>query len=201
MHSFLRLSVAACVLLSASAAFAADPLVDVDWVKANLDAEDVVFVDLRPKPSYLEAHIPGAVHTQYGGLEDEWRTKVGAVRGLVRDHDLIAEHLGEIGISNDDHVVLIPAGTSSSDMGAATRIYWTMNYLGHDEVSILNGGMAAYVAVLDADKKPRNPLQAGAVDVDEEDFVAMPRPEMLLSAEVVEGLAAPGRIARRQSHG
>ena len=29
-------------------------------------------------------------------------------------------------------------------MGTATRIYWTFKVLGHDNVSILNGGMAAY---------------------------------------------------------
>ena len=149
---------------------------------------------MRAEPAYLAGHIPGAVHSQYGGPEDQWRSRAGEVSGLVRHPDLIAKHLGAIGVSNDDHVVLVSAGRSSSDMGTATRVFWTLNYLGHDEVSILNGGMAAYLKDRDADRKPVNPLHAGAVRVEETSFVAAPRPEMLISAEEVETMAAAGAV-------
>ena len=55
----------------------------------------------------------------------------------------ISSLIGGLGIDNEDHVLLIPFGTSSSKMGTATRVYWTFKVLGHDKVSILNGGMAA----------------------------------------------------------
>ena len=108
MKSVLRTVVAVCAVFQASSAFAAEPLVDVDWVKGNLEKDGVVFVDIRPKAAYLAGHIPGAVRTQYGGPKDEWRTKIGDVRGLVRAPDQIAAHLGQIGVSNDDHIVLVP---------------------------------------------------------------------------------------------
>ena len=190
MKSILKLSVAFGALVHAGAAFAADPLVDVDWVTANLETDGVVFVDLRPQGAYVAGHVPGAVHSQYGGREGEWRVKVGEVRGLVGDPELIADHLGTIGISNEDHVVLIPGGKSSADMGAATRVYWTLNYLGHDEVSILNGGMAAYLKEKDDERKPVNPLEKGMIEVESAIFVADPQPEMIATAADVEAMDA-----------
>jgi len=50
---------------------AAEPLVDVEWVKENIGQPNIVFLDVRgrlsgkSKADYLEAHIPGAVHTAY----------------------------------------------------------------------------------------------------------------------------------------
>jgi len=38
----------------------------------------------------------------------------------------ISNMIGSLGIGNQYHVVLIPYGTSSSKMGTATRIYWTI---------------------------------------------------------------------------
>lgn len=192
MKSILKLSVAVAALVQAGAAMAANPLVDIDWVKANLEAEGVAFVDLRPRGAYLEGHVPGAVHSQYGGPDDAWRVKVGEVPGLVRHPADIAGHLGEIGISNDDHVVLIAAGDASADMAAAARVYWTLHYLGHDEVSILDGGMSAYLREQDADRKPVNPLEAGMADAAPATFVADPRPEMIVTAKQVEAMAAEG---------
>lgn len=192
MKPFLRVFAAIGALLQATMALAADPLVNVDWVKANLEADSVVFLDLRPEGAYLAGHIPGAVRSQYGGSADEWRTKVGEVRGLVGDPTKIAAHLGKIGISNEDHIVIISGGNTSADMGAATRVYWTLNYLGHDEVSILNGGMAEYLKDQDADKKPANPLEKGVVEVTETTFLPAPRPEMIVTAEDVEAMASDG---------
>ena len=37
-------------------------------------------------------------------------------------------------------------GTDSSEFGGATRVYWTFKYLGHDDVSILDGGWRQYDA-------------------------------------------------------
>jgi DNA replication protein DnaC len=38
---------------------------------------------------------------------------------------------------------LAPMGQQAADVGAATRIYWTFKVMGHDDVSILDGGWVA----------------------------------------------------------
>ncbi len=84
-----------------------------------------------------------------------------------------------MGIGNEDHVVLAPAGWDATNMGIATRIYWTFKVLGHDQVSILDGGMNAYLA----DKK--NPLQKGMTTPQSKTFKARFRPQLLATAEEI----------------
>ena len=54
--------------------------------------------------------------------------------------------IGELGIDEDTHVVVVPAGVHFTDFGAAARTYWTLKVAGVAKVSILDGGYAAWVA-------------------------------------------------------
>lgn len=181
----------ALATLTGTAALAADPLVDVNWVKANIGASGVVFVDARGQADYLRGHIPGAVNTNYG--KDGWRVSKDGVPGLFpEDTSKLAALIGGLGIDNSTHVVLVAPGANSSDMGIATRMYWTFKVLGHDNVSILNGGMAAYLKEVDADKNPVNPLEKGAAEVTAKTFAVALREEMLLDEAEVKAAADAG---------
>lgn len=177
----------------AGPAMAADALVDVAWVKQNIGAENVVFLDSRGQADYLRGHIPGAVHTDYG--KAGWRVSKEGIPGVFPDDpSKLAEHLGSLGIGNDTHVVLVAPGNSSSDMGNATRMYWSLKVLGHDEVSILNGGMSAYLAEVDGDKNPVNPLEKGAPEVTAKTFTVSLREDMLLDEIDVQEAAEGGAL-------
>jgi thiosulfate/3-mercaptopyruvate sulfurtransferase len=63
-------------------------------------------------------------------------------------------------------------------MGAATRVYWTFKVLGHDAVSILDGGMKAWTA---ADL----PLSTDAAAPEAGTFTAAFRPELYATASDV----------------
>lgn len=167
------------VLAATGLARAAEPLVDSAWVEANIGKPGVVFVDLRGKTDYLKGHVPGAVHTNYG--KDGWRVAKDGVIGLMGDPDKLGVLIGGLGIDNATHVVLMPPGANSSDMGTGTRIYWTFKVLGHDNVSILNGGMAAYAAMDPKTKQPLHPLDKGMVKPDAKTFSVNLRPDMIPS--------------------
>lgn len=195
-HSLRALvaSLAMLFALIATPALAADPLVDVDWVKANTGAEGVVFLDSRGSTDYLRGHIPGAVNTNYG--KDGWRVKADGVPGMFpADPTDLAAHIGSLGIGNDTHVVLVPAGASSSEMGTATRIYWSFKVMGHDNVSILNGGMNAYLAETDGDGNPVNPLEKGAAEATPATFTVALREDMLLDEADVQAALDAGALA------
>ena len=140
----------AATLGLAAPAFAQDvrPLVDAEWLKANASQDNLVILDIRNDVEETELgsepYIAGAVTAPYS--TSGWRTEVGGVPGMLPPVDQIAGLIGGLGIDNDDHVVIVPWGTDSSEFGSATRVYWTFKYLGHDAVSILDGGWRQYDA-------------------------------------------------------
>ena len=74
-------------------------------------------------------------------MADGWRVKVGAVAGLLPPPQAAPKRvIGGLGIDNDSHVVVVPGGRQKADFNAAARVYWTFKVLGHDNVSILDGG-------------------------------------------------------------
>ncbi|MGE0203998.1 MAG: sulfurtransferase [Hyphomicrobiaceae bacterium] len=188
----LKSLIAAALVVGAgsTAAQAADPLVDVAWVKANLGKPGIVMLDLRsgagqPKEAYLKGHIPGSLYTDYA--KGGWREKDKAgVAGMLPSVAKLEKLIGSLGIDNATHVVLIPLGAKAQDVGAATRLYWTFKVLGHDKVSVMNGGFRAWVKVVDkATKKPVNPLATGEVKPKPAVFKAKLRPELIATKEDV----------------
>jgi thiosulfate/3-mercaptopyruvate sulfurtransferase len=149
---FASLAAAAIVVLAApfvAQAAEVTPLVTADWVKANVGSENVVILDIRDKVAETDLgelpYIANAVVAPYATAG--WRTEVDGVPGQIPPVEQVAALIGSLGIDGDDHVVIVPWGTDSSEFGGATRVYWTFKYLGHDAVSILDGGWRQYDAV------------------------------------------------------
>ncbi len=120
---------------------AASPLVDSTWLNENLNKPNIRFLDLQHPQGYQKAHLPGAVNTRY----DQWRqTSQNGVPQVIPEKDYLEELVGQLGIDNNTLVVLTPLGAGASEIAVATRIYWTLKAIGHDEISILDGGLIAY---------------------------------------------------------
>lgn len=174
--------------LSSSASGAANPppLVDATWVKQHGCEPGVVLLDVRSekidgesKDDYLKAHLPCAVHSDY--VKGGWRAKNGEkVPGMLSPVEKLEALIGGLGIDNETHVVLVPLGKKSVSMGSATRIYWTFKVLGHDKVSILNGGQAGY------NRNKENKLDRGDYVLPAKQFKAKPREEMLVDKQDVQ---------------
>ncbi|MDX1225064.1 sulfurtransferase [Sinorhizobium medicae] len=183
-------SLAFTLTVLASSALAAEvkPLVDAEWVKAKAGDENVAILDIRDKVAETELgdkpYIEGAVVAPYASAG--WRTEVDGVPGMLPPLEQITKLIGDLGIDNDDHVVIIPWGTDSSEFGGATRIYWTLKYLGHDEVSILDGGWRQYDAAGGArSAEPAKPEPAT--------FAAEPQEELLATTEEVAAALEAGK--------
>lgn len=121
------------------------PLVDVAWLKAHLGKSDIVILDIRSPNSrrnpFLEGHIPGARSAPYN---KGWRERRDGVIGMLPLEKNIISHIRSLGVNSSSHVIIVPHGRSSTDFSAATRVYWTFTVLGHQQVSILDGGYAAW---------------------------------------------------------
>ena len=98
-----------------SSLYAANPLVDAVWVKNQIGKEGVVMLDLKMSASYKKGHVLDAVYTNY--CKDGWRVKNSeGIAGMLPPVEQISNLIGSLGIGNQDHVVLIPFGTSPSKM-------------------------------------------------------------------------------------
>ena len=134
-------------LLSASLVHAAEPLVEPAWLLANLDKPEMRILDLQSAAGYRQAHLPGAVNTGYA----QWRVKDRhGVPQMLPEKDYLETLIGQLGIDNQTYVILTPVGAGAGDMAVATRIFWTFKAMGHDKISILNGGLLEYSRIPDS---------------------------------------------------
>lgn len=129
-------------------------LVSTDWLASNLADPNIRILDattyMSPqpigasicttgKPDYLNAHIPGAQHVS---MTEDLADPSASIAYTLPSESQIATLLCKLGISNSNHVVIY---TSRHPM-VATRAWWVLTTLGHQHVSILDGGFEKWVA-------------------------------------------------------
>ena len=157
MSSKLLLAKSVCAALAAFSlsARAAGPLVDAQWLNQHVNDSELVIIDVRKKSDFVAGHIPGAVNAEYG--EFGWRDEVDGIVGQLPDPPKLYVRVGSLGVDQQSQVVIVPYGDTASDVGAATRVYWTFKILGHENIAILDGGFRSW-------KQANLELETGEVD-------------------------------------
>lgn len=123
------------------------PILTVDELRERIEDDDVRVVDCRwylGKPgagraAYDEGHLPNAIHLD---LDEDLSAREGPGRHPLPDPRSFAERLAARGIGSDDLVV------AYDDVGAsvAARLWWMLDSLGHERVTVLDGGIQAWTA-------------------------------------------------------
>jgi thiosulfate/3-mercaptopyruvate sulfurtransferase len=124
-------------------------LISNDALAAKLGDSSLVIVDCRHNLSdvgagetaYRRAHVPGAFFLHLD------RDLSGVKTGSNGRHPLpevgaLVEKLGNIGIGRDTQVVAYDQNTGMW----ASRLWWTLRWLGHDRVAVLDGGLDKWIA-------------------------------------------------------
>lgn len=167
----------------------ATPLVTTTWLKQHLKNPDVFVLDVRSAidgggaDAFAKGHIPGAFHSDYD--KAGWRVTRGGVPFMLPTLPELEKLIGEIGIDEDTHVVVVPAGVHFTDFGAAARTYWTLKVAGVSKVSILDGGYAAWAA-------EKNEIETGAVKPSPKIFTATLNKALLAEAADVQKIEQSG---------
>lgn len=130
---------AASAVQPAAAAAWVNPqlLVTAEQLQKNLERADWVVVDCRSLDDYLKGHIPGAISF---GRPCGWALRDPTAR--VLEAKRYEELFGRVGIGNASHVVVVHGDVR--DLTDATTAFWILEYLGHDKVHLLNGGLDAW---------------------------------------------------------
>ena len=184
----------AAILFSAAMAVSvagahAEPLVSVQWLTDHGTAPDLVVLDIRSAidgggvQAYAAAHIPGSVHSDYD--KAGWRVTRNNVPFMVPTAPELEKLIGDLGIDENSHVVVVPAGVNVLDFGSAARTYWTLKYVGVKNVSILDGGVAAW-------RQAGLPLESGLTVPSPKIFTATVDKSILAEASDVETIEGKG---------
>ena len=185
-----RLGVLFGAALAASVAGAhAEPLVTVEWLNSHRADPDLVVLDIRSAidgggvQTYAAGHIPGSVHSDYD--KAGWRVTRNNVPFMVPTVPELEKLIGDLGIDGATHVVVVPAGVNVLDFGSAARTYWTLKYVGVKNVSILDGGIAAW-------RQAGLPLESGVKPPSPKIFSATVADSILALANDVETIEGKG---------
>ncbi len=120
-------------------------VVTAAWLAGSVDDPHIKPVDatwfLPPtdrdaRAEYQAAHIPGAVYFDI----DEIADRTSGLPHTLPSADQFATAVGALGIGNGDHVVVYDA----QGIYSSPRVWWMFRVFGHERVSVLDGGLAAW---------------------------------------------------------
>lgn len=152
-----------------------DPAVRIYDTSVLLLAAEQGYTSQPGRERYLQEHIPGA---GFINLSDDWSDTRSPYNNTLPQIDALAAAIGRDGISNDNLVVLY----SSSHLMWATRAWWLLRYVGHTNVKVLNGNLAAW---LDAGL----PVESGAKAYAAATFSPSERADVFVSTvEMIAGM-------------
>ena len=124
-----------------------EALVTTTWLSEHLDDPSIRVVDgswhlpalkRDPKAEYRQAHIPGASYFDIDDIADE----TNPLPHMVPSADKFADRVGKLGVANDHHVIAYDANGN----GSAARVWWMFRLFGHENVSVLDGGLRKWQA-------------------------------------------------------
>ncbi|MBY0495906.1 MAG: sulfurtransferase [Cyanobacteria bacterium] len=125
------------MMLTAQGAYARpELLVDSAWLSQHLNDANIRIVDLRPR-GYGDGHIPEAVW-----LDNNWIRNPKAPPDFLPTPQEFEALMAKLGISNNTRVI------AYDERGGiyAARLWWILNYYGHSNVALLDGGWVKWIA-------------------------------------------------------
>jgi thiosulfate/3-mercaptopyruvate sulfurtransferase len=114
------------------------PLLTPDQLAAALDSAAAPLVlDLRPAEEFARGHVRGAIHLDLWGL-----SLIDTSDAPLRAFMWMIGHLFSLrGVTPDR-----PVAVYEQDSGIrAARAFWLLEYLGHPDVRLLDGGLTAWI--------------------------------------------------------
>lgn len=142
---------------------------------------------------YNDGHIPGARHVD---LDQVLSVKGRADQGRhpLPARELFAQKMAAIGISDDTHVVCYDA----NDSMFAARLWWMLRWIGHDNVSVLDGGFKLWQqADYEVTTEPPQPAREGMLTLRDSLTKTVGFEEVLANIDSAERLVVDARSPDR----
>ena len=155
-----------------------EQLVETDWVAAHAGDANVRVVDMRSAATaYPAGHVPGAVYLSPVAIRVADRPPT-----FLPTPQEFEALMAKLGIGDATRVVVY------DERGGiyAARLWWILNYFGHPNVALMNGGWVKWTAEQRAADQA-TPVPAAVR------FTARPQPRWVATAaDVVGAIDKPG---------
>jgi thiosulfate/3-mercaptopyruvate sulfurtransferase len=113
-------------------------IVEPAQLNEHLNDANLLILDVRNIDSYAEGHIPRAINLNYANIIHIDPPAMG----LLPDEDYLSIIFSGIGLTPDHHIVAY----DDEGGGRASRLLWTLDTLGQEGLSLLNGGIQLWTA-------------------------------------------------------
>jgi thiosulfate/3-mercaptopyruvate sulfurtransferase len=153
-------------------------VVSGEWLRARLDAEDLVLLDARAADDFRASRLPGARHVAV----EELRTVSPGVPPTPRPPEVLRGVFSRAGVRRGSHVVVYGV---ESDL-RATHVATAARVAGAARVSVLDGGFARW-------KEDGGPVTTSAAPAGAAESDLAPDTSFLVTAEEVRKRAGDGR--------
>ncbi|GHH98250.1 sulfurtransferase [Neobacillus kokaensis] len=160
-------------------------IVDKEWLLNQIHNSKIRIVDCRfslaekekGRQEYEESHIPGAVFLD---IEKDLSSAVGMHGGRhpMPNLEVLISKLEKAGINENVSVVAYDNGEGAF----AGRFWWLLQYLGHDDVFVLNGGFKQW-------KEANYPVTSAEPTFEKVEFHGCAREELLADVEEVRAVS------------
>lgn len=120
-------------------------VVTAQWLKDHLEDPNVIVVDgswylpdmkRDPEQEFFAGHIPGAVRLDIDAISDQ----SSALPHMMPDASTFSAQITAAGIANDHHIIAY----DGAGLFSAARIWWMFRVMGHEAVSVLDGGFPVW---------------------------------------------------------
>src|SRR5437899_4904434 len=152
-----------------------EQLVETDWVAAHGADANVRIVDMR-QSGYADGHVPGAIYVSPVAIRD-----AKAPPTFLPTPAVFEALMASLGVGDATRVIVY------DERGGiyAARLWWILNYFGHSNVALMNGGWIKWTA-------ESRPIDKGASAPPAGRFAAHPQPRWVATAdEVVAAIDKP----------
>jgi len=165
MRRFFAVSIVILSAATAAAATSSQLLVSTDWLAQNLGRRGLVVVEVGERASFEQAHIPGARFVALADLV----TERNGVPNELPEIAALERTFSAAGVRDLGRIVIY-----SRELIAATRAYFTLDYLGcGDQAAVLDGGFAKWSA-------EQRPFESGPAKNRAASFTARPNPDAVV---------------------
>ncbi|MBI2765461.1 MAG: sulfurtransferase [Chloroflexi bacterium] len=149
-------------------------LAEPDWLAAHANDSDVRIIDCATVEAYRRAHIPGAVQLPVHFYIKE-KDPAGSDHGtLVMPPAEFEALMGQLGVGPDTTVVTY----DDNNALVASRLWWVLNYYGHTNARVLNGGWHRWLT-------EGRPVTFHAAKPVRTTFTARPQPGIYATADLL----------------